>query len=153
MLLADALKSIQGSGAWFWWVAGLSVINTLSVLFDLKYGMALGLGITQVIDAVFSFDENGEWVQIDTVARALHLGIVALIAGAFYALGRSARQYSATAFLVGMALYALDALIFVLVGDWIGVGFHAFVLFMLWGGYSLLRAARREAPEAVTAAA
>jgi hypothetical protein len=152
MPLTDALKSIQLSGSWFWWIAALSLINTASVLFDLKYGMALGLGITQVVDVVFSFDENGEPAQISALARSVHLGIVVLIVATFYALGRLARNYSATAFLVGMSLYALDAIIFVLVGDWIGVGFHAFVLFMLWGGYSILRIARREAPEAFAGA-
>ncbi len=153
MLLGDVLKSIRSSGSWFWWVAALSLVNTASVIFDLKYGMALGLGITQVVDALFSFDENGELVQIGVVGRSIHIGIVLAIAAAFYALGRFARNYSAVAFIVGMSLYALDALIFALVGDWIGVGFHAFVLFMLWGGYSLLRAARRDAPEAFGAVA
>jgi hypothetical protein len=37
-------------------------------------------------------------------------------------------------------LYALDGLIFVLAGDWLSVGFHAFVLFGVWSGYSSLKA-------------
>jgi hypothetical protein len=69
-----------------------------------------------------------------------------LVAGDFVVLGHLARRGSATAFVVGMVLYALDALVFVLVGDWIAVGFHAFVLFMLWGGYAVLRAVRAQAP-------
>ena len=62
----------------------------------------------------------------------------------FVALGYFARRFSVAAFVAGMVLYALDALLFVIVGDWIAVGFHAFVLFMLWGGLSMLRAMRAQ---------
>jgi hypothetical protein len=83
-------------------------------------------------------------------SRVIHLVLVGLIGAGFYALGRAARDFSARAFVWGMGLYALDALIFALVGDWIGLGFHAFVLFMLWGGLNILRSARSQAPEAFT---
>ncbi|MFQ5608913.1 MAG: hypothetical protein ACE5F8_01425 [Woeseiaceae bacterium] len=43
------------------------------------------------------------------------------------------------AYILGMIVYALDGLIFVLVQDWVSVGFHAFVLFMLWGGYGVTK--------------
>ncbi len=38
-----------------------------------------------------------------------------------------------------MILYLLDGLIYVLVGDWMSVGFHAFVLFGMWSGFSAYR--------------
>ena len=55
-------------------------------------------------------------------------------------LGWRAGARRSWAFVLGLALYALDALIFVLAGDWLSVGFHAFVLFGVWSGYSSLRA-------------
>jgi hypothetical protein len=148
MLLADAQKAVRGAGSWFWWIAALSLVNTLSVILDLKYGMALGLGITQVIDALFSLGEEGEPIAVSTTARIVHLAFVGLVCLGFYALGRAARNFSSRAFVWGMILYALDASIFALVGDWIGLGFHAFVLFMLWGGFNILRSARGQAPAA-----
>ena len=43
------------------------------------------------------------------------------------------------AFVVGMALYGLDGAIFLLVQDWVGVGFHAFALTMMARGYLAAR--------------
>jgi hypothetical protein len=51
-----------------------------------------------------------------------------------------------------MVLYALDGLIFLAVKDWIGVGFHVFFLFGLWGGYRFMRQ-RRKAEELLAQAA
>lgn len=151
MTVEEVRKTVQGAGAWFWWIAALSLVNSFAVILDLKYGMALGLGFTQVIDALFSYGAEGEALSPGTGARLIQLALVGAVAGGFYALGRAARRFSAAAFLWGMGLYALDALIFVMVGDWIGVAFHGFVLFMLWGGYNILRIARRQAPEAFAA--
>lgn len=148
MSVTEVRKAIHGAGAWFWWIAALSVVNSIAVILDLKYGMALGLGFTQVIDAIFSFGADGEAMSPGATARVIQLSLVGAVAGGFYALGRAARRCSTRAFAWGMGLYALDALIFVLVGDWIGVGFHVFVLFMLWGGFSILRSARSQMPDA-----
>jgi hypothetical protein len=153
MSVADAQQTVRGSGTWFWWIAALSVVNSLAVILDLKYGMALGLGFTSIIDALFSFGADGEAVLPGVSSRLVQLALVGAVAAGFYALGRAARHYSAAAFLWGMGLYALDAAIFALARDWIGVGFHAFVLFMLWGGYSILRSAQRQAPAEFAASA
>ena len=51
-----------------------------------------------------------------------------------------------------MVLYLADSMVYVLARDWIGVGFHAFVLFMLWSGYATLRAIQTSLPSATTQA-
>lgn len=150
--LADALRTVQSSASWFWWVAGLSLVNSLGAMFDSAYGMVLGLGITQMIDAIFLFGADGESVQPTLAVRGLHLALVLGIAGVFVALGVAAKRHSALAFVAGMALYLADALIYVFAKDWIGVGFHAFVLFMLWSGYATLRAIQAALPTATAEA-
>lgn len=150
--LADALRTVQSSASWFWWVAGLSLVNTAGAMFDSSYGMVLGLGITQFIDAIFLYGGDGEPVQPTLAVRAIHLALVLAVAGVFVAIGVFAKRLSALAFVVGMVLYLADSLIYVMASDWIGVGFHAFVLFMLWGGYSTLRAIQAAAPTATTEA-
>ena len=150
--LADALRTVQSSASWFWWVAGLSLINSVGAMFDSSYGMVLGLGITQMIDGVFLYGADGEAVQPALSVRGVHLALVLAIAGLFVAIGMAAKRHSALAFVVGMALYLADGLIYVLASDWIGVGFHAFVLFMLWGGYSTLRAIQAATPTVGTEA-
>lgn len=54
-------------------------------------------------------------------------------------IGVHARGQSVGAFKLGILFYALDGLIFLAVGDWIGVGFHVFVLFFLWGGLGIAK--------------
>lgn len=150
--LADALRTVQSSASWFWWVAGLSLINSVGAMFDSSYGMVLGLGITQMIDAIFLYGADGESASPTLAVRGVHLALVLAIAGVFVAIGVAAKRHSAMAFVVGMALYLADALVYVMASDWIGVGFHAFVLFMLWGGYATLRAIQASVPTATAEA-
>jgi hypothetical protein len=45
-------------------------------------------------------------------------------------------------FIVGMVLLALDGLLFLFAHDWIGVGFHVYVLYCLFRGMQACRALR-----------
>jgi hypothetical protein len=137
MPIPDAERIVRRSATWFWWVAGLSLINSFAVATDMKVRMIIGLGITQLVDELFPARET------------IHLALVFALVALFLALGFFARRLSPVAYLAGMIVYAADAVIFLWAGDWISVGFHVFVLIMLWGGYSALRAVRqgsRDAP-------
>jgi len=63
-----------------------------------------------------------------------------LAAAVFVFFGVFANKRHTWSFIVGMALYALDGLIFLIGPDWLGVGFHAFVLFCLFRGFKACRA-------------
>ena len=43
------------------------------------------------------------------------------------------------AFVLGMIVYGIDGAIFLVIQDWVGVGFHAFALFMIFRGYQATR--------------
>jgi hypothetical protein len=153
MSIAEAEHSVRSSGAWFWWIAALSLVNTVGSMMKLKYAMVLGLGVTQVFDVMVYFDASGApKSDVSLLISVIHIGVVVAASGLFYLLGRMARARSLPAFAIGIFLYALDSLIFVLGGDWIGVGFHAFVLFWLWGGYRVTRALNAAGGAEVTAA-
>jgi len=123
--LANAAKS--GAG-WFYWIAGLSLINSISMLSGSGWGFVIGLGITQVFDAFAS----GLGGSGKLVALVLDL----LAAGVFVFFGVFANKRQAWAFIVGMVLYALDGLIFLAVSDWLSVGFHVFALICILAGFS-----------------
>jgi len=53
----------------------------------------------------------------------------------------SARRYLAL-FGVGMALYLVDGLIFLLFQDWLSVAFHGYALFCMWSGFQAFRKLR-----------
>lgn len=138
-----ALEQRLRSGAhWFYWIAGLSVLNSGIQLFGSDRSFIVGLGITQVFDAVATGATQETEGTVRAVVKAMALGLDLLVAGFFVLLGWQAGKRRAWAFVLGMVMYALDALIFVLIGDWVSVGFHAFALFGVWTGYAGLKALR-----------
>jgi len=135
------LENQHKSGAnWFYWISGLSVINTLIVLFGARYSFLVGLGITQVVDGIVYALSSSLAPDMATVAKVVGFVVNLAIAGLFVVFGVLARKRYKWAFIVGMVLYALDAIIFAVVGDWWSFGFH---LFALYGLYAGLRAQRR----------
>jgi len=113
------------SGAnWFFWIAAMSLINSVVGFFGGQWGFVIGLGITQVIDAVFT----GQGPSV--VGPMLTAGV----AGIFVACGHFAREGRRAAFIGGMVLYVLDSLIFVVVRDFLAIAFHGFALYCLMKG-------------------
>lgn len=113
------------SGAnWFFWIAAMSLINSMVGFFGGQWGFVIGLGITQVIDAVFT----GQGPSV--VGPMLTAGV----AGIFVACGHFAREGRRAAFIGGMVLYVLDSLIFVVVRDFLAIAFHGFALYCLMKG-------------------
>ncbi len=128
----EVLERRRRSGAlWFYWVAALSLVNSVVALTGQPWRFIIGLGITQLADALAARTGHGG------VTVAL---IDAAVIGGFVLLGHFALRGRLWAFGVGAAFYALDGLIFLAVRDWVGVAFHVFVLVMTVRG---LAAARR----------
>lgn len=131
-----ARKSLQEQAAkrganWFYWIAGLSVVNSLIVLNGSNTHFVVGLGITEVFDAAGrSLHGPGQ-----TVALVLSIGI----AGVFALFGFLANKMMQWSFMVGMLLYVLDALLLFSFSDFLSVGFHALVLYFLFKGFAAAR--------------
>jgi len=139
------LEQAMRSGAgWFYWIAALSVVNSAIQLAGSDRSFIVGLGITQVFDAVATGITQGTEGNAGTVLRGIALVLDVLVAGFFALIGWQAGKGRAWAFVIGMLLYAADALIFLLVQDWMSIGFHAFALFGIWGGFASLRKLRDE---------
>jgi hypothetical protein len=126
------LESSFRSGArWFYWIAGLSIINTLIIMFKGSMNFVVGLGITQVIDILGQhFGGIGSFV-----ALALNL----IVFSVFIIIGVLCNKRYAWAFWIGIGLYALDGLVFLLGMDLLAIGFHAFVIFCVYSGYKSLK--------------
>lgn len=130
--LENQLKA--GSG-WFFWIAALSLVNSASMLAGSGWGFIIGLGITQVIDAI----GVGLAEEIGMAGKIVAFVFDIIAAGVFALFGVFAKKRYSWAFIVGMVLYALDGLIFLLVRDFLSVGFHVFALFCIFGGFKALR--------------
>ena len=131
--IAENYRDQSVSGArWFFWVAGLSLINSIVFLAEGRWNFLAGLGVVQLISglAIGLSEQLGGAVKI--VALILDLGVAAIFVG----LGVFAQKHFTWAFVFGMVIYALDGLIFLMVQDWLSIAFHAFVLFSIYRGLS-----------------
>lgn len=131
------VRGTSGAG-WFFWIAALSLINSIILLSGGDRHFVVGLGVTSIADAVARgiADENPEAAG---VAKGIAFGFTVLVAAVVCLFGWLSRRPVLPIFALGMILYLLDGLIYVLFGDWMSVGFHAFVLFGMWNGFNAYR--------------
>jgi hypothetical protein len=138
---------------WFYWIAALSLVNSAIIHFGGEWSFVIGLGITQFFDAIAAVVAAEAGAGAASLALAFAIAADLAVAGAFVLFGVFARKRHTWAFVLGMLFYALDGLLFLLVGDWLSIGFHVFALIGLTGGLSasrkiVARSAPAEAPPA-----
>jgi len=133
------LKSQVESGAnWFLWIAGLSLVNSFLILANIEWGFFFGLGITQLIDAI-ALEVGGD---SNTIAKIVAFAFDVIAASVFALFGLLSKKGRCWAFVVGMILYVLDAMLFLLAKDFFGLAFHGFALYCIINGYKASRALR-----------
>jgi hypothetical protein len=120
---------VQSAARWFWWIAGLSVVNIVLFQSGSQANFVVGLGITAVSDVVFAANKPIGFV------------IDALAVGFFLWMGAQGSRGKLWAFYVGLAVYTLDALIYLSLKDWMPVAFHALAIFFIMKGVMALRLA------------
>jgi hypothetical protein len=123
---------------WFYWIAGLSLVNTAAYLFGTSWGFVAGLGITQVVDAIMNLiakdlGESGIYL------RAAGVIIDLVIAAAFVLFGYFGRKGVQWPVIVGMVLYLLDTILLLLLQSWLAAAFHGWALYGIWTGLKALR--------------
>ena len=131
--IAQASPAVIRGARWFWWIAGLSLVNTIMLHTGSDTGFAIGLGFTLVADTVFQG------------MKLIAFAIDAVAIGFFFGAGWFGRQGRFWAFVLGSVAYACDALIYVIGHDWLSVAFHGLALVFILNGARELRAGVREA--------
>ncbi len=112
---------------WFFWVAALGGINSLLVTFSGLGHTTFGLGATRAVDEYF---RAGTLAPVSLTGLPINLAL----AGLFIVLGYFARKGNDKAFVLGIFLYAVDAIITVGFRDFFGFGFHLVALLFLTKG-------------------
>lgn len=120
--LVASSPRIARSARWFWWIAGLSLINTILMNSGSQTSFVIGLGFTIMSDAFFHAFKPAAFL-VDAVAL-----------GFFYAMGYFALRGYRWAFIVGGVVYALDAMIYLYFQDFMPLAFHAWALFSITTG-------------------
>lgn len=131
----QAAEQKAGIG-WARAVAVFTGVNCILALTDIGIRMMVGLAITDVLMAVM----KGIGVVPLVVSAVFTLGIAAV---AFFLSWLAEKEGQLWALMVFFVLYALDAAVAGLFGDWLGAGLHVFALLFIGRGYLAARALRR----------
>jgi hypothetical protein len=131
-------NQVRGGAAWFYWIGGLSLVNSAAYLLGIQFALLFGLGITQAIDGILTgvIKASGpDWGFL----HAVGFGIDICIAGMFALMGYFGQKRVRWPVIVGMVLYTLDGLLMLLLRAYIGAAFHLLALLGLWGGLMAMR--------------
>ena len=129
-----AERVVKAGANWFITVAALSMINSVLSMSGAGIRFIFGLGIADYVDRLAH--------QAGQSGFALDLIINGFVAGVFVIFWNFARKGQQWAFLVGMALYALDGLVMLYLRDILAVAFHAYGLYRIYSGMSGIPALR-----------
>ncbi len=117
--LVSAHPRIASAARWFWWIAALSLVNSVLIHSGSNTSFLVGLGFTLVADTMFA--------TMKPIAYAIDL----LSIGFYVGIGFIALRGYRWALFVGGLLYALDGAIYLLGEEWLPVAFHVYVLIMI----------------------
>jgi hypothetical protein len=132
--MKNATKSRMLKGAnWFFWIAGLSVVNSVLARGSSETRFILGLGSTQFLDGIAIGLAEAE-PSLGVVFHAAAIVLDLILLGLLVLFGILGRKGIRVGFIIGIILYALDALIFLMVKDYLGVIFHLLALVGLYSG-------------------
>ena len=122
--------ALKGSASWFVMIAVLSLVNSVLAMSGANIHFIFGLGFTQIVDAL-AHQAGGAGLVLDLVINGI-------IAGVFVLFWNFARKGQKWAWYVGIALYAVDALILLPFKDFLSIAFHAYALYRMSSGLKLL---------------
>jgi len=131
--------------SWFYWIAALTLVNSLAMKLGVTWEFVLGLGATRLVDIIAMMEQHrtGGIMLFQASILVLDVGFAAL----FAAFGLAARKGSADSYEVGMVLYGLDSLLFLLSFDVMGILLHGIALFFLFRGWRALKQLQASRPQ------
>ena len=134
-------KRVKNGASWLYTVAVLSLINSIAALCGSDWRFFIGLGITQIIDAVAS--------GMGGAGKAVALALDLIAAGLLVLFGVLGGKRHGWALVVGAVLLVLDgglvALTALAAGGgslWISFAFHVWAVAMIVRGFLAVRAMR-----------
>jgi hypothetical protein len=126
-------RQIKTGADWFFWIAGLSLINTVMHVTGAGFRFYFGLGFTQVTD---EFVTKG-----GSIGSTLGMALSVLIAGSFILFGVFARKRQTWGFIAGLVLYGLDGVLLILLsllagegGLMLSIGLHGYAFYRIFMG-------------------
>ena len=125
---------IQSAARWFWWIAGLSLVNAVMFHSGSEVNFVIGLAMTTLASVAFAKN------------LPIAIALAGLTVGFYFLVGLYAQRRVLWAFYLGLAVYAVDALIYVMFQDWMSVGFHVLAGFFIFKGLQRTRELAKAPP-------
>lgn len=135
-------RTVKSGADWFLWIAGLSVVNIISIMSGSGFGFIIALAVTDEISR-FCFRLSESSGAVSTVAVGLSAVLNFIVIGLFVLFGLFARKGHLWAFIVGLVFYSIDSLLCVVSGQWLMLAFHAWATFSIVLGLRSALALRR----------
>lgn len=127
---------LKNGANWFYWIAVLSIVNAVLLVLNLGWSFIFGLGIVEIIDLSFYFiTEEIGFNFYNTVGLIINT----MISSIFILFGVLANKKVKWAFIAGIVLFALDGILMLVLGDFLSVAFHGFVLFGVFKGLKAIK--------------
>ena len=134
-----ALKRAGDIGAnWFFWIAALSLVNTAMAHGGADRHFIIGLSVTAIVDAI-ALEIGKQNPETATLAMGIAIGFSVCVAVVVILFGWLSRKRLLWVFAIGMGLYLLDGLAYLLLGDFLSAGFHGYALFSMFRGFGAYR--------------
>jgi hypothetical protein len=137
------LQQFKSGVNWFYWIAGLSILNSLIFTLGGDLYFVVGLGVNYLLTGIIYGMTGVDFTLLPTGIKILTLLLCVIASSVFFLFGYLANKKSAWAFITGMILYTLDGLIFLMIGDYLSIAFHAMALLFIFKGYSASQKLKR----------
>lgn len=135
----EIIEHSKKAAQWFLIIAGFSLLNSVLIYLGTEVNFVVGLGSTMLVDALLLATQANLEGAAKMAFQAIGIGLNVGILGMFYIIWKKAKEGGRIAYTIGAALYLLDGLLFLLLGDWVGIAFHVFFLFFIITGYGFIK--------------
>ena len=142
--LANQVKS---GANWFYWIAGMSIINSIAYRLGLEITFLIGLTGTAFVEGI-GIGISQQLPESANLIMAVALVAEILVASIFVLIGALARKGLRWAFILGLVFYVLDAVIWLAFREWLPAAFHLLGLFGILSGLRALGSKQAGGPTA-----
>src|SRR4249919_2994051 len=92
---------VRSGARWFWWIAGLSLVNVVMFYSGSNTNFVIGLAMTALVTVAFASN------------IPVAIGLASFTIAFYLVIGLYAQQNKLWAFYLGLTVYVVDALIYV----------------------------------------
>jgi len=121
---------------WFYWKAGLTVINSFIMMTGTLWAFFLGLSITQIFHGVATGVTEELGVSGGNIYQGIALVLSLFCAGFVAMLGYFGRQGKRWALIVGLIIFCFDAVLYLITFSIFGVLLHGIAIYLISKGIS-----------------